>query len=224
MDIKIDWEKVNNLLPVIVQDADSNQVLMLAYMNVQAFKMSQKTSLAHYFSRTKGRIWKKGESSGNIQKIKSMYLDCDNDTLLIKVEQVGGLACHTGRKSCFFKNLNTLKDEEAVQEDLNYGVLDRLYHTIKERENEDPKTSYVAKLLQGEENSLLKKVIEEAGEFCFAIKDKDEKEIVYEAADLVFHTLVALQSQKIHYELVKQELKRRFGVSGIEEKKQRDVK
>lgn len=224
MDIKIDWEKVNNLLPVIVQDADSNQVLMLAYMNVQAFKMSQKTSLAHYFSRTKGRIWKKGESSGNIQKIKSMYLDCDNDTLLIKVEQVGGLACHTGRKSCFFKNLNTLKDEEAVQEDLNYGVLDRLYHTIKERENEDPKTSYVAKLLQGEENSLLKKVIEEAGEFCFALKDKDEKEIVYEAADLVFHTLVALQSQKIHYELVKQELKRRFGVSGIEEKKQRDVK
>lgn len=225
MDIEIDWEKVDSLLPVIVQEESSHEVLMLAYMNPEAFKLSQKTSLAHYFSRTKQRIWKKGESSGNIQKIKSMYLDCDNDTLLLKVEQVGGLACHTGRKSCFYKNITSLH-EEPLKEDLSdvYGVIDTLYHVIKERENADPKSSYVAKLLHGKQNSLLKKIVEEAGELCFAIKDRDKKEIIYEAADVVFHLLVALQSQKIHPDLVKEELRRRFGLSGIQEKQQRNAK
>lgn len=225
MDVKIDWEKVDSLLPVIVQEDGSNEVLMLAYMNSEAYELSQKTSYAHYFSRTKQRIWKKGESSGNVQKIKSMHLDCDNDTLLIKVEQIGGIACHTGRKSCFYKNLTTLHEDEIKKDmSLQYGIIDALYHVIKERENADPNTSYVAKLLHGNQNSLLKKVVEEAGEFCFAIKDEDKKEIVYEAADVVFHLLVALQSQKVHPDLVKEELKRRFGLSGIEEKKQRDVK
>ncbi len=224
MDTNIDWEKVNSLLPVIVQDETTHEVLMLAYMNNEAYELSKKTSVAHYFSRTKGRIWKKGESSGNIQKIKSMLLDCDNDTLLLKVEQVGGVACHTGRKSCFYKDIQTLH-VKPVQEDLSskYGIIDTLYHVIKERANADPKKSYTAKLLQGKQNSLLKKVVEEAGEFCFAIKDKDKKEIIYEAADVIFHMLVALESQKIHPDFVKSELKRRFGLSGIEEKKQRNA-
>ncbi len=220
---QIDWEKVGGLLPVIVQDEKSLEVLMLAYMNKEALELSLTTNIAHYFSRTKKRIWKKGESSGNIQKIRSIYLDCDNDTLLLEVEQVGGVACHTGSKTCFFTRVDM---EEAQSENLmqtNYDIIDKLYHIIKQRASADPETSYTAKLLQGKENSLLKKIVEEAGEFCFALKDKDEKEVIYECADMVFHTMVALQRQNIHPDRIKQELARRFGLSGIEEKKQRNA-
>lgn len=224
MDFNIDWEKVGGLLPVIVQEAFSKDVLMMAFMDKEAYSLTCKTKIAHYFSRTKQRIWKKGETSGNIQKVEAIYLDCDNDTLLLSVEQVGGVACHTGRHSCFFRRIDK---EEAlpptIDTSLKYGIIDTLYHIIEERKNSDPKSSYVAKLLQGNENSLLKKVIEEAGELCFAIKDKNEDEIIYEAADLVFHSLVALSSQKIHPDKVKQELQRRFGTSGIEEKKSRNA-
>ena len=100
MNLKIDWQKVGGLLPVAVQDELSNEVLMMAYMNEEALNLSLKSGFAHYFSRTKNRIWKKGEESGNVQKIKSATLDCDFDTLLLKVEQTG-TACHTGKKSCF---------------------------------------------------------------------------------------------------------------------------
>lgn len=220
----IDWEKVGGLLPVIVQEELSKDVLMMAYMNEEAYMLTCKTKIAHYFSRTKQRIWKKGETSGNIQNIKAIYLDCDNDTLLLSVEQVGGVACHTGRHSCFFQRID--KDEVMSSPKdtvVTYGIIDTLYHIIEERRQSDPQTSYVAKLLHGKENSLLKKVVEEAGELCFAIKDKNDDEIVYEAADLVFHTLVALSSQKIHPDRVKQELQRRFGTSGIEEKNSRNA-
>ncbi|MBF0985330.1 MAG: phosphoribosyl-AMP cyclohydrolase, partial [Campylobacter sp.] len=103
--MKIDWEKTGGLLPVVVQDVASSEVLMLAYMDEEALNLSLETGFAHYFSRTKNRIWKKGEQSGNVQKIEDAYLDCDNDTLLIKVEQKGGTACHTGAKSCFFRKI-----------------------------------------------------------------------------------------------------------------------
>lgn len=228
MSLKIDWEKVSNLLPVIVQDAKSLDVLMLAYMNEEAFALTCKTQLAHYFSRTKERIWKKGESSGHIQKIEAMFLDCDNDTLLLHVEQVGGIACHTGRKSCFFNriepqsNSTTITEEPTLDEVQLYGIIDTLYHIIQERKNADPSSSYVAKLLHGKENSMLKKIVEEASELCFAIKDKDEGEVVYEAADLLFHALVGLGSRNIHPDRIKQELARRFGLSGIAEKNARE--
>ncbi len=222
----IDWKKISGLLPVVVQDEKSKEVLMLAYMNEEAFELSCKTSFAHYFSRTKQRIWKKGESSGNTQKIKAMFLDCDNDTLLLHVAQNGGVTCHTGRKSCFFQRLDISQkpDEPKLDPSETYGIVDTLYHVIKDRKNADPQKSYVAKLLNGKENSMLKKIVEEAGEFCFACKDKDEAEIVYECADLVFHMLVALEAQNVHPDRIKSELKRRFGLSGIEEKKQRNAK
>jgi len=220
---KVDWQKVDNLLPVIVQEEKTNEVLMLAYMNKEALELSLKTNRAHYFSRTKQRIWQKGESSGNYQIIKNIFLDCDNDTLLLKVEQVGGVACHTGRKSCFFTELKTSKVilQEHQNATKNYSFIDKLYHYLQERKNADPKESYTAKLLQKGENSYLKKVAEEAAEFCFAIKDDEKKEIVYEAADLVYHVLVALVSKNIHPDQIKQELQRRFGISGIEEKNSR---
>ncbi|MBS9782405.1 MAG: bifunctional phosphoribosyl-AMP cyclohydrolase/phosphoribosyl-ATP diphosphatase HisIE [Arcobacter sp.] len=219
---KIDWEKQEDLVPVIVQDYKTNEVLMLAYMNKEALSLSLDTKQAHYFSRSRQRIWKKGESSNHTQEIKDILLDCDNDTLLLKVKQ-NGVACHTGRKSCFFTNLETNEKISDIKVDttLAYGVVDNLYHTICKRKEDDPEKSYTAKLLQGKQNSMLKKIVEEAGEFSFAIKDNDEEEIIYEAADLMYHSLVALASKNINPDRVKQELARRFGLSGIEEKNSR---
>lgn len=219
---KIDWEKTNGLIPVVTQDATTNEVLMLAYMNKEALELTISTNYAHYFSRTKQRIWKKGESSNHTQEIVNIMLDCDNDTLLLKVNQEG-VACHTGRKSCFFTDLQTNEEVSKVEVDTSaaYGVVDTLYHTILERKNDDPSKSYTSKLLNGEQNSMLKKIVEESGEFTFAIKDNDEKEIIYEAADITYHVLVALASKNISPDRVKQELARRFGMSGIEEKNSR---
>ncbi len=219
---KIDWQKIS-LLPVIVQDVESREVLMMAYMNKEALELSLRTKTAHYFSRSKQRIWKKGESSGHTQEIRSFYIDCDNDTLLIKVVQ-NGVACHTGRRSCFFTELESgeIQSEVEVSSEALYGVIDTLYHTIQERKNADPESSWTAKLLSKGDNTILKKVVEEAGEFSFAYKDNDEHEMIYEAADLTYHMLVALAAKNISPDRVKQELARRFNMSGIAEKKSRD--
>ena len=129
--IKIDWQKVG-LLPAVIQDNTTGEVLMMAYMNEEALNLTFSTGFAHYFSRSKNRIWKKGESSGNTQKICSAFLDCDNDTLLLKVEQKGA-ACHTGHKSCFFNEIS-LNDGEIPHEKNEkiskpkYEILDELYH------------------------------------------------------------------------------------------------
>ncbi|MDO8454857.1 MAG: bifunctional phosphoribosyl-AMP cyclohydrolase/phosphoribosyl-ATP diphosphatase HisIE [Sulfurimonas sp.] len=218
---KIDWQKCE-LLPVIVQDIQSNEVLMMAYMDREALELSLSTKIAHYFSRSKQRIWKKGESSGHTQEIHSFNIDCDSDTLLIKVTQ-NGVACHTGRHSCFFTELESgeINSEVKVNSEAMYGVIDTLYHTILERKNADPDSSWTAKLFAKGENTILKKVVEEAGEFTFAFKDNDEKEMIYEAADLTYHMLVALASKNISPDRVKQELSRRFNMSGITEKSAR---
>lgn len=218
----VDWSK-SELLPVIVQDVQNNEVLMMAYMNKEALELSLNTKVAHYFSRSKQRIWKKGESSGHIQKIHSFNIDCDNDTLLIKVTQEG-VACHTGRRSCFFTELETgtINSEVEVSSEAMYGVIDTLYHTIQERKNADPSVSWTAKLLSKGDNTILKKVVEEAGEFAFAYKDDDEGEMIYEAADLTYHMLVALASKNISPDRIKQELASRFNISGIAEKNSRD--
>lgn len=219
---RVDWDK-SELLPVIVQDVANNEVLMMAYMNREALELSLSTKVAHYFSRSKQRIWKKGESSGHTQAIHSFNIDCDNDTLLIKVTQEG-VACHTGRRSCFFTELESgnTNSEVQVNSEAMYGVIDTLYHTIQERKNADPSTSWTAKLLSKGDNTILKKVVEEAGEFSFAYKDNDEKEMVYEAADLTYHMLVALAAKNISPDRIKQELARRFDMSGIAEKNARD--
>lgn len=218
---RVDWEK-SELLPVIVQDAKNGDVLMMAYMNREALELSLNTKTAHYFSRSKQRIWKKGETSGHIQRIESFFIDCDNDTLLIKVEQEG-VACHTGRRSCFFTELTGGESMSKPEVDTAavYGVIDELYHTILQRKNADPESSWTAKLFAKGENTILKKVVEEAGEFSFAVKDDDEEEIIYEAADLTYHVLVALGHKNISPDRIKQELARRFGMSGIAEKSAR---
>jgi len=219
---RVDWEKCE-LLPVIVQDNANGEVLMMAYMNKQALELSLSTRIAHYFSRSKQRLWKKGESSGHTQSIHSFNLDCDNDTLLIKVTQEG-VACHTGRRSCFFTELETgeASSDVEVNTEQMYGVIDTLYHTIQERKNADPSSSWTAKLFAKGDNTILKKVVEEAGEFSFAYKDNDEAEMVYEAADLTYHMLVALAAKNISPDRIKQELARRFDMSGIAEKNSRE--
>lgn len=237
----IDWQKVGGLLPVVVCDHATNEVLMLAYMNEEALNLSLSSRYAHYFSRTKNRIWKKGEESGNTQEIKAAFLDCDNDTLLLKVVQNGGAACHTGARSCFFNEINLenleISEQKSEVKKPSYGVIDELYHVIEDRKlNADPQTSYVASLFKKGENQILKKVGEEATELVMAAKElsfakqikqdeqKAKNDLIYEVADLCFHTLVALSAHNIHPDAVKNELARRFGMSGIEEKRSRDVK
>ena len=218
--MKVDFNKNGGLVPVIVQDIDTNEVLMLAYMNEEALKLTQETGYAHYFSRSRNKIWKKGESSGHTQEVKEILVDCDNDTILLKVKQ-NGVACHTGRKSCFFTKLDTQEVILDKEKEIEYNFIDKLYHTLLDRKNKDAKTSYVASLYKKGENSILKKVAEEAGEFICAIKDDKKEEIIYEAADLAFHTLIALAYKNIHPEAILNELKRREGISGIEEKRNR---
>ncbi|WP_331775182.1 bifunctional phosphoribosyl-AMP cyclohydrolase/phosphoribosyl-ATP diphosphatase HisIE [Sulfurospirillum sp. 1612] len=216
----IDWDRFA-LIPVIAQDYQDGTVLMLAYTNKEALELTLQTKIAHYYSRSRKKLWKKGEQSGNTQEVKEIYLDCDSDTLLLKVKQ-NGVACHTGRMSCFFNRIDVTQELPPIEQEItNYSLSDTLYHVIQDRKKADPSKSYVASLFKKGENSVLKKVVEEAGEFCFAVKDKEEDEIVYEAADLAFHTLVALGYRNIDPERVKQELRRRFGMSGIEEKNSR---
>lgn len=221
----VDFTKQDGIVPVVVQDSTTLEVLMVAYMNEEAMKLSLESGFAHYFSRSKQRLWKKGEESGHTQKVVDVLLDCDNDTILLKVEQEG-VACHTGRKSCFFTSLKTdeVVSEVAVDMSQKYSVIDQLYHTILERKNSTAEKSYTASLLNGKENSLLKKIVEEAGELTFALKDNDESEIIYESADVAYHILVALAKHNISPDRIKQELARRFGLSGIDEKNSRTNK
>ncbi len=218
--MQIDWTK-HDLLPAIVQDSKTKDVLMLAYMNQEAYELTLKTGFAHYFSRSKQRIWKKGESSGHTQKIVDVLIDCDADTILLLVEQEG-VACHTGRKSCFFTSVKNNKEvlEQEVNLEDTYSIVDILYHTILERKNDNATKSWTKKLLNNKE-LLLSKIKEEAEELCTAINEEDDAQVIYEAADLLYHALVGLGYREVSPDRVKQELKRRFGTSGIEEKESR---
>lgn len=222
----IAWDKLQNgLIPAITQDYLTNEVLMLAFMNKEALKLSLQSGYAHYFSRTKNRLWKKGEQSGHTQEIIECYLDCDKDTLLLKVKQEG-VACHTGNQTCFFNQISldtiTQKSQNTIDTSKLYGAVDTLYHTLLERKNANPNTSYTASLFHKGENTIAKKIVEEAAELGFAIKDKESKDIIYEAADLLYHSLVGLAYRDLSPDLVKQEIIRRFGLSGIEEKNSRE--
>jgi len=221
--MNIDWNK-NPLIPAIAQDATTNEVLMLAYMNEEALELTLSTGYAHYFSRSKQRIWKKGESSGHTQEIVDVLLDCDGDTIVLKINQEG-VACHTGRRSCFFTSL--LQDKVVLDKEVDinsvYSVVDTLYHTILERKNSKEATKSWTKKLLNDKELLLSKIREEADEVCEAIGKESDEQVIYESADLLYHTLVGLGYRDISPDRVKQELARRFGMSGIEEKESRNT-
>lgn len=239
----IDFSK--GLVPAIAQEFKSGEVLMLGYMDEKAYELTIKTGFAHYFSRSRNTLWMKGETSGHTQEVKEIFLDCDNDTVLLKVKQ-NGVACHTGRKSCFYTkvdNLNTKSEILAPTKAPTYDIVDELYHTILDRKlNANPEISYVARLFSKGENAILKKICEEAGEFAFSCKDLSKfksygslehesfgehikgnptYDVVYEASDLVFHLFVALSAYNIHPSQILDELAKRNGISGIEEKNSR---
>lgn len=223
---KILWDKCGGLIPAIAQDYETKEVLMLGFMDKEALELSMKTGFAHYYSRSKKRIWKKGEQSGHTQKILSLTLDCDKDSVLMEVQQQG-VACHKGVKSCFFQSIdcNNLTIESKIESRMNastiYGAVDALYHILLERKHADSHTSYTAQLYQKGENTIAKKIVEEAAELGFALKDGQDQEIIYEAADLLYHALVGLAYKDISPDLVRQEIVRRFGLSGIDEKNAR---
>ncbi len=219
--MQIDWTKTP-LIPAIAQDHETNEILMLAYMNEEAYHLTLNTGYAHYFSRSKQRIWKKGESSNHTQEVKDMLLDCDADTLVLKIHQ-NGVACHTGTKSCFFTSVMQEKRilEQEVDTNAMYGVVDTLYHTVLERKNStSTKKSWTKKLLNDKE-LMLSKIREEADEVCVAINEESDEQVIYESADLLYHAIVGLGYRDISPDRVKQELARRFGVSGIIEKESR---
>lgn len=168
---KVAWDK-SPLIPTIAQDLKSKEVLMLGFSSRDSLALSLKTSLAHYFSRSKNRIWQKGEESGNLQYLQEIYIDCDNDAILFLVNQQGN-ACHTGATSCFFKKITSkaLQITQIPAKKSPYHIIDTLYHTLQERKFASKDTSYTASLYAKGENAICKKIIEESGEVCFAIKD-----------------------------------------------------
>jgi len=206
------------LLPAIAQDATTGEVLMMAYMNREALEKTVSTGKAHYFSRSRNRIWLKGETSGNFQEVREVLYDCDGDTILLKVNQMG-VACHTGERSCFFRRLSG--EPHGVEQGEGSQILDNLYNVILERKRTLPERSYVASLLKKGLDEILNKVEEEATELILASKGRGKKEIIHELVDLWFHTLVLLGEKEIPLQEVYGELKRRFGISGIEEKEKR---
>jgi len=221
------------LIPVIIQDEETKQVLMLAYMNRESLKKTLEEGRTCFYSRSRRELWFKGSTSGNTQLVKKIVLDCDNDTLLILVEQKG-VACHTGNYSCFFKEIKSGKIEEikfelypslqkekakkvkspqgessSKQLKINSEIINELYQVIQNRKLNYQKDSYVCKLLSNSEDLLPKKIGEEAAEVIIALKDKEKSAIIYEVADLWFHTLVALSNCDISPQEIFKELKRR---------------
>ncbi|WP_297193563.1 bifunctional phosphoribosyl-AMP cyclohydrolase/phosphoribosyl-ATP diphosphatase HisIE [uncultured Campylobacter sp.] len=195
---KVDWQKVSNLLPVVVQDYKSSEVLMLGYMNKEALEKSLKEKRVSFFSRSKNRLWTKGESSGNFLDIVELGLDCDNDSLLI-LAKPHGVTCHSGNISCF----------EACSSKADFVFLSRLANLVKGRKNSDETSSYTAKLFKEGTKRIAQKVGEEGVETALAATVKDKEELKNEAADLIFHLIVLLEDAGLSLNDVLEILKQR---------------
>lgn len=178
----------HGLVPAIAQDARTGKVLMQAYMNKEAYDLTLETGYAHYYSRSRQKLWKKGETSGNVQKIVSVSLDCDGDSVLLQVEQTG-VACHTGEYSCFF---NTVQEKERIA---NSSLLYELYDVIADRKINPKEGSYTNYLFEKGIDKILKKVGEENAEVIIASKNPGTDELRYEVADLIYHLLVLMNEK-----------------------------
>ena len=197
----------NGLIPAIAQDWIDGSILMMAWMNKESLIKTLESGEVHYWSRSRNELWHKGKTSGHFQILKGIRADCDSDTILISIEQVGSIACHTGKRSCFFKDLETNQDSQDPPSD----ACGELFRVIENRKHNPEEGSYTNSLLQEGDNKILKKIGEETAEFIMACKDKDSNSMANEAADLVFHLQVALAHQNVSWTKVLTVLAKRRG-------------
>ncbi|MEW6226681.1 MAG: bifunctional phosphoribosyl-AMP cyclohydrolase/phosphoribosyl-ATP diphosphatase HisIE [Bacillota bacterium] len=199
----------DGLIPAIVQDESSGQVLMLAYMNRESLRRTLETGRTWFWSRSRKALWLKGETSGHCQVVKGIYVDCDKDALLIKVDQTG-VACHEGRFSCFYREIagggEIVDVGGATTRPATAAVLDEIYSVVRQRKENPSCGSYVSRLMQSGLDRILRKVGEEAGEFIIASKNDARHDTVAEVADLWFHSMVALAYLGIPISRVYEEL------------------
>lgn len=202
------WEALklgpDGLIPVIAQDYKTQEVLMLAYMNREAYLETQRTGKMTYYSRSRSELWCKGDTSGHIQYVKSLHLDCDNDTILAKVKQIGA-ACHTGARSCFFQEL-VKKD---YKESNPLKVFEEVFSVILDRKEHPKEGSYTNYLFDKGIDKILKKVGEEATEIVIAAKNPDAEEIKYEISDFLYHVMVLMAEKGVTWEEITEELANR---------------
>jgi len=200
------------LIPVVTQDFKTKDVLMVAYMNEEAFDKTIETGKVHYFSRSRSKLWLKGETSGHFQSVKAIKLDCDGDTILIEAEQIDA-ACHTGNRTCFYRTMNNGKWEEttekAYDEKLSAGILQEVYDVIVDRAVHPKEGSYTNYLFTKGLDKILKKVGEETAEVIIAAKNNSKEELRYEVSDLLFHLMVLLVERGLTLEDIYGELKGR---------------
>lgn len=207
----IKWDS-NGLVPTVVQDAQSKEVLMLAYMNEQSLTLSQESGYTWFWSRSRNELWNKGATSGHKQRIVSMSYDCDGDTLLVKVIQ-SGPACHTGSYSCFTNEIELaqMSAQVAIGEQDRFSMLSELEQTIAKRHAERPAGSYTTYLFDKGVDKILKKIGEESAEVIIATKNDDNDELRSEATDLIFHLSVLMRERGLSWDDIMSELKSREG-------------
>lgn len=193
--MNIDFDKTDGLIPVVIQDDQTLEVLMLGYMNREAYEKTVQENVVTFFSRSKSRLWTKGETSGNFLHVKSINIDCDNDTLLVKVKP-DGPTCHTGSRSCF-------------STDYNQNFILQLESIVNSRYENPPEGSYVHKLRTKGVNKIAQKVGEEAVETVIAALNQTEADLINEASDLVFHLLVLLREKNLSLEAIAKNLEER---------------
>ena len=192
----------DGLIPAVVQDARTREVLTVAYMNKEALQLTLERNETYFWSRSRQQLWHKGETSGNFQKVRRVSLDCDQDAVLVEVEPLGP-ACHTGAYSCF-----------GAEPDLE-GVLQELCSLIETRKEKRPEGSYTTYLFDSGLDKILKKIGEEAAETIVAAKNPDDGPLISEASDLIYHLLVLLVERGVTLDEVRQELKERRNATGV---------
>lgn len=211
------------LLTVVAQDRLTGELRMLAHANREALQATLDTGEAHFYSRSRGALWKKGESSGHVLRVSEVWTDCDGDAVLYLVDPAGP-TCHTGRQTCFFRMVG--RDGNVADNAAAHGMslLPRLWAELEARKANGAAKSYTKKLLDSGAPAINAKITEEAGELAQAIAGEADSRVVSEAADVLYHVLVGLLSRGVSVRDVEAELARRFGVSGIDEKAARPPK
>jgi len=216
------WDE-RGLLPAVVQDAATGTVLMVAWMNAEALARTRATGEAHFWSRSRQALWRKGETSGNVLRVVELRIDCDADTLLVRATPAGP-TCHTGKTACFFRLLDG-EEDEGVPPARGAAIVDRLEQVlIARRDRATGEKSYTRSLLDAGYPKILAKIAEEQSELAAELPTGSEHDVVHETADLLFHVMVGLVARRIPVGEVWDELGRRFGIGGHVEKAARPPK